>query len=220
MLKLNKFFQITLLSFLFASSAFAESVIENTSTTMQYLKGITTFYGDRHNEFSGDYVAVLTDDSAWKVHPKDKEKFAEWGINDIVHLGVRTSFYWFKREHKFELHNMTRRESVRVMLVQLPYYPLTIMDANKYMSGQYLVPHTITYGDGSSYTYYTTVTTFAKNLTLSDGSVWTIKSESEFDYFTVGNQVYLGVNPDYYGLSYFLINGNEREARWDWAYRL
>lgn len=216
---LRKFLLIPLLSIFFISNSYADTLVPPTPTTLQYLNAITLFNGDMHGQFKDDFVAILSDDSAWKVHPKDKEKFAKWGINDIVHIGVRTSFYWFKREHKFELHNMTRRESVRVMLVQLPYNALTIRDTFTYLSGQYLVPYTITDSQGNSYTYYYWVYTYDKKLYLDDGSVWTIKTESVFDNFTIGTRVYLGVNHKSSGLSYFLTSGIEREGTYDWAYQ-
>ena len=93
---------------------------------LRTFEAVEVFEGDRHNEFAGNFIAVLNDASRWKVHPMDEEKFRQWTIDDVVHIRLRTSKYWFKREHKFELYNHMKKESVRAMLINYPTQPLFV----------------------------------------------------------------------------------------------
>ena len=187
----------------------------------QYLFAVNTFRGDKLGEFKGDPVAVLGDGSAWKVHPTEKEKFSKWSIRDTVHIGVRTTFYFFKREHKFEMFNHTRNESVKVMLVQNPQYPLKIVMAETFAKNTY---QAVTTKDinGEPVQTYKPVTMYEKKLVMQDGSLWLIKSneKNNGEAFGMGCTVYLGINRENDSYKTLLITGLEREAIWTWAKKL
>lgn len=168
--------------------------------------GHYVFNGDRHGDFVGNYVIVLNDGSEWKVHPDDTNKFSRWEINDIVHTKVRTSFYWFKREHKFELFNHTRNEAVKVMLVNYPIEPMTIRDVR--IDTKYYVQE---HQNGTR----TVDIIYTYNVLLSDRSLWTIKDRGQaLNLLKVGRFVYLGLKHKANTYSYFFILGTEREAKW------
>lgn len=168
---------------------------------LRYVYGHYAFYGDRHGDFVGDYVVVLNDGSEWKVHPEDSNVFSQWEINDIVHPRVRTSHYWFKREHKFELFNHTRKQTVKVMLVRYPTNPLRVTDVTVELTKIIITkrPWVINH-----YTYHAH---------LNDGTTWQFDSNVG-NLLTVGKFLYLGVNDTAEGYTYFFILGSEREATW------
>lgn len=194
--------------------------------TIQTIEGISFFGGDRHGEFEGDYVALLEDGSAWKIHPEDRDLFSFWEMGDVVRVKVRTSWYWFKREHKFELYNHNRGEAARVMLVKHKTNPLIIDATDSYAKSKGLRPvHTSVLKlqeDGSSkvetVTHYVYQEwDFRKILHLNDGSFWVIKEN--LDDFQLGNTVYVGAQgrPDTIYYDFVLIKGDQREAIWTWA---
>lgn len=210
---------IHFLSFIFAvTSLSASSYWRDPAPILHYLEGVAVFEGDRHGDFKNDFVAILTDGSAWKVHPKDRDNFAQWNANDIVHIAVRDTFYWFKREHKFELHNHTNNQTVRVMLLQYPREYFMIVQAEAYIADTHLHFYTTTDSNGNTHTHYYQVNDYEKQLVLNDGSIWIIKNK--FGDFTFGNKVYVGVNDTNKGLYYSLISGTQREAVWTWARRV
>jgi len=167
--------------------------------------------GDLYGDFVNDFVAVLSDGSAWKVHPKDSAKYGNWTVNDIMHVQIRTSFYWFKREHKFELQNLSRNESVRVMLMQYPQFPLTVVGVHNIEIGGYY--ETIANNLGSESVVVTQwIPIYTTEVYLNDGSVWRLSSQS--NVFSTGNYVYFGVHRDVDKQWNFLITGTQREAIW------
>ncbi len=173
------------------ATTFAHSQ-EDFRRTLQYYVGLSSFIGDKHGDFKGDPVAVLSDGSAWKIHPKDSEKFSKWLANEILRPEARTSFYLLKREHKFRLYNHMRNESVRAMLAQYPTYPLMVIESETYNAGR---PE--------------------KRVVLNDGTVWRIRKN--FNHFNIGTTVHLGCNYETTrdGMElhrFFLISGIEREA--------
>lgn len=199
------------------TSAFAYSHSQDDfRRTLQYYVGLAAFNGDSHGQFTGDPVAILSDGSAWKIHPKDKEKFSRWIGNEIVHVEARTSFYWFKREHKFELRNHMRNESVRAMLVQYPTYPLMIVESHSYIADTKVEYTEYRHDDGSSTTVPTVYNIHEKRVVLNDGSAWRIREN--FDSFNIGNTVYLGCNSENNRYYFFLVSGIEREAVFEWAH--
>jgi hypothetical protein len=210
---LQRICSLSLLSLLFITGAFAEVVYTNVPT-LQYLTSSRLFNGDRHSDFRNDFVAILGDGSQWKIHPKDTNLFKTWEVNDVVHIRARTSFFWFKREHKFEMYNHTRNEIARVMLIQYPYAPLIILSEQTYLKNSELVPMKKRDADGNEITEYTLVNTYEKVIYLNDGSSWIIKEKIE--NFTPNKYVYLGVNDAREGLYFFLITGTEREAVMAW----
>ncbi len=193
---------------------------------LRTLDGVETFEGDRHNQFAGDFVAVLNDDSRWKVHPGDKAKFRKWNFGDEVHVRLRTSHYWFKREHKFDLYNHTLKDSVRVMLVNYPDQALFVqafqdVEVDRELKtrpakDKYGQPLKDSKGDPILEQYWECI--YHRDLLLSDGTVWRIKSV--YDAFAEGKFVYVGMNSESDGLFYFLIAGSEREAVWTRAARI
>lgn len=188
---------------------------------MQTITETVPFRGDRHGKFSGDDVVVLSDGSAWKVHPKSKATYRRWYLGDRVHVALRTEWYWFKREHKFNLFNHENGESVKVMLVQHKYYPLTIVATDQYHKsyGPKITPQTEFYSDKNGNLQSQTVWVHTGNvpkdhrkvLVLSDGSTWVIKDK--LNDFQLGMKVFVGaqgVPGRFY--DFVLIVGDEREA--------
>lgn len=184
------------------------------STRVTY-QAVTSFDGDTYGDFAGDYVITLSDGSAWKVHPKDREKFELWRLDDTIQVNARNTFYWFKREHKFELHNLTCDDKARVMLLGYPEEPLVIVDSEVFVMRWMTVGNTYQIAQGIYYTHYDNVPVYGKRLFLNDGSVWEISKG--FSNFMVGDSVYIGSNdpkdPEYS----FLISGRERAAVWIWT---
>lgn len=193
------------------SAEFSEPVV----TVMQKIIGIEVFDGDSKGEFKGDLVAVIQDGSAWKIHPTRQEKFQKWSLDDDIHVGVRTSHYWFKREHKFQLVNHTRNEVIKVMLVKYPDTALYVTRAETYVS--HTTTHTSVFVDsqGRSHTSYYNKNHYAKRMILSDGSYWTIADNLE--QFLIGNTVYIGTHNYKDSSKYFIINGINRNATYSWA---
>lgn len=190
----------------------------------QTLIGTEIFRGDRHGQFEGDYVADLSDGSAWKVHPEDREVYAGWHVGDTLRAKVRTDFYWFKREHKFWLYNMTRGESVKAMIIQHKgyFHELKIVSTDSYAKSTHTVEVLTTVRDFNTgrerlvTTYKTEPCDFRKVLRLSDGSFWVIKEK--FDLFSLGTTVYIGAqgsSTNFY--DFVFITGDEREADWTYA---
>lgn len=180
---------------------------------------ITSFNGDRHGEFENDLVAILNDGSGWKVHPEDRNKFSAWDRNDAILVRKRTSFYWFKREHKFELYNHSNNETVRAMIVRYPTYPLSIEATDIYKAYTDFRMGSWMDSKGTVHYYSYTVDVFYKLVFLSDGTSWVITDSSEFSNFCMNDIVYLGFNKDDKYVSPFLISGIQRQARWVWLYK-
>lgn len=192
----------------------------------QTLVGTEIFVGDRHGDFEGDYVTHLSDGSAWKIHPDNREVYQTWCVGDVVRIKVRTDWYWFKREHKFFLYNQTRGESAKVMLIQhINYpYPLKIVSSETYAKSTKLVrvpKAVLVYKNGKfveemTIVYESQPCDYRKILGLSDGSYWVIKND--FDLFTLGTAVYIGAQgsqTEFY--DFVLIVGDQREAQWTYA---
>ena len=146
------------------------------------------FEGDEDLDFVGDPVAILEDASRWKIHPNFVEHFASWQLGDTIHIGRRTDWYWFKREHKFLLINHDRNESIPVMLVWVGDAPLNITTMNK--------------SDAAS-TFIT--------LTLSDDSVWEMENTTSA-LFSEQARIYIGYNSDADKNQFFFIGGIEKYA--------
>lgn len=184
------------------------------------------FRGDRHGDFLGDDVAILSDRSAWKIHPKSSSIFHNWLYGDKVRLTVCTDRYWFKREHKFALYNYSTNQYSNVMLVGRQAEPLTIVRVQPYaksMMAIYML-HTTYHTDDHGQTYSMTDDYFShyadadfrKIIWLSDGSEWVIKEK--LGEYQVGMRVYVGaqgVKEKFY--DFILIVGDQREAIWTWA---
>lgn len=194
---------------------------------VQNIDATAIFNGDRHGEFEGDYVAILSDGSAWKIHPDCREMYARWEAGETVRVKVRTDWYWFKREHKFALYNYQRGESVKAMIVHHKDYsaPLYIFTSETYAKSTRLVsvPHYVTKykSDGTTETevvYHQEwqPCDFRKVLGLSDGSYWVIKDK--FNDFLIGSRVYVGAqgHPTHF-YDFVLISGDQREAEWTYA---
>ncbi len=182
------------------------------------MQAVTLFDGDKHGEFKDNLVAILSDGSGWKIHPQDHGKFNKWNHHDAIQVRKRTSMYWFKREHKFELHNLSNHEDIRVMLVRYPEYPTYILGTDTYIAEVQI--RTFTWQDVSGWVHYNsyTVPIYHKLIYLSDGTSWNIKDDKQFPYFNLNNYVYMGYNNEKKGISPFMVTGLQREARWTWVY--
>lgn len=215
---IKKIFLFSILPLFLMAQGFAAPGVPD--HVLRSISSVYTFDGDRHNQFAGDYVTVLNDESEWKIHPQDSEKYSQWSTGDIVHPRVRTSFYWFKREHKFELYNHTRNESSRVMLISYPANPLYVFDIQDIEVDRKLETKELKdkYGkivlDSAGFPVYEDqwVITYKTFVYLSDGTAWNITTNK--DAFKVGKFVYLGLNENSDGFYYFFITGSEREALW------
>jgi hypothetical protein len=170
---------------------------------------ISFFDGDKYGDFKNDFVANLNDGSAWKVHLEDQNLFCQWDLEDVILIRVRTSFYWFKREHKFELYNESRQEAVRVMLVRYPEVPLYIVESETHISGYHMSFYTTTDGYGNIHYHYYPIYTYATTIILSDGSHWNI---DEYCHFNDGEKAYIFL--DQKSHTFILITEIERDARW------
>lgn len=174
-----------------------------------HLKEISTFAGDKHGDFKNNPVAILSDDSAWKIHPLDQCTFSCWRIGEGMRVRVRTSFYFFKREHKFELLNETRHEFVRVMLIKYPNKPLQVVNANSFIAGYRVTAHKIMDHGKLKRLYYPDYI-YKTKLQLSDGSTWIMNGDHPD---VVNHAVYLFTDHEE-EVACILIQGIEREANW------
>lgn len=172
------------------------------------LTGCYPFEGDRKGEFKGNPVAILDDASQWKVHPTQVEQFLKWQNGEIVHVEVRTSWYWFKREHQFTLCNEDRKENVYVMMIN------SASLASDASTPEYTTSRITNLG----YIHYED---YRRNLLIKRGDTWykyEIESSRNDSHFKNNSLAYIGYNIDKEGyIAFFIINGNEREAIWRWA---
>lgn len=210
---LKNMFMFCAMSFFLISwlSAQEKSLYEIPEYPELRIESVYKFEGDKHGDFKGDFVTVLSDGSRWKIHPQDSYKYRKWSTGSPVHIAKRTSYYYFKREHKFELVNLTNNETVRAMLVQYPPTPLFIAYIEQIESG---VPFR-TYSKGNQIVktkYSTRSETF---LHLSDGTIWKINPYPFLweEGAHAGAYVYVSFNKDGTGFDYFLITDLEREAK-------
>jgi hypothetical protein len=180
---------------------------------VQTLENTSLFSGDRHGDFRGDKVAILSDGSGWKVHRDSASLYQSWQKGEHVRVMARRDWYWFNREHHFYLYNEDRDESIKVMLVKHKENPLTIVSTHTYFKYWRRIYNQI---NGQSYYCGTEPAAFRKLLTLSDGSQWVVRDN--FNRYNVGQQVYIGAHgdPDWY-YDFLLICLDQREAVWDWA---
>lgn len=197
---------LLLLTFATGSDLSAKPRMDAYPSIMQQISTYYQFDGDRHKQFAGNPVIVLSDGSSWKVHPQDIDMLSHFSPSDWVHVAVRTSWYWFKREHKFELVNHNNGSTIRVMLVRHKTVPLYIAHSEKFVSS-YATYKTTT----ESRTETTTVPVFSKKLTLSDGSHWILSEKT--GKFSMGNNVIVAANfDDGHFESFYIINGTQRDA--------
>lgn len=180
------------------------------------MEGFYFFEGDNKGDFKGDLVAVLADGSAWKGHPSDTEVLSQWKIGDCIHVQVRTSFYWFKREHKFLLYNHDKNESVKVMLVNYGDVFLEISDTSGvYPTNTEIVSFWYYDMEGNQISdWHIEPCDYRKLLLFNDGSKCLIGDN--FQHFKPGMNVYFGFNENRNKSKLFLISGIGREAKWTW----
>lgn len=181
--------------------------------SVQTIVSTDIFQGDSHDEFAGDYVAVVEDMAGWKIHPEDRAKYESWAAGDRVRIRYRTEPYWFKREHKFWMYNHMKDETCRVMIVQHSEQPVKSIVFEETLTKEVKFrKQKVVWGQVIEYECWETVP-YAKILELSDGSVWKIQNPEKFDKYTKGTPVYVGVQgtPDI-EYDFILITGLEREA--------
>lgn len=173
------------------------------------------YEGDCKGDFVGDLLFEMSDGSGWKVHSKDHETAGKWESGDKVHVSLRTSFYWFKREHKFFLYNHTRNESVRAMLIYHADVPREIIHITESYPTKFAsVPIYEIDEEGEQVIvgYYISEGEWRKIVVLDDGTAWII--QDNFNEFTTGCGVYVGRDDSKSEPRYFLITGRERWAKW------
>jgi hypothetical protein len=173
-----------------------------------------TFRGDSHGEFKGDYVTILSDGSAWKIHPQDRFKYESWSSGEHVHIMYRTDFYFFSRQHKFWLYNHDRNESCRVMLAQHSTYPWKHVESTAILKKEQFVTEDVVVNGELVKMGRWVLAPYAKIVRLNDGSTWKIKNHKKFNLYEPGVQVYVGVQGTP-GVEYdfIVITGLEREAQ-------
>lgn len=187
-------------------------------TQIHKIVATVPYEGDRNGDYKNEIVAVLDDGSCWKIHGTREEKFLNWNPGDDIHVGVRSKFYWFKREHKFQLVNHTQDQTVKVMLVNYPKHPLYIVKAETYITHTSTQSFIYFDASGRSHTSFRTVNHYAKRLILSDSSFWNI--EEQMSSFLVGDAVYVGTHVRNKKGKYFLISGMESTAIHTWAEKI
>lgn len=202
----------SLFCLLAANSAYSDDIF-NFLPNRQAIEAFSLYAGTPKGSFRGDTVITLTDGSTWKVDKKDSEKVARWAIDDLVHIGIRTSFY-IVRNHKYFLHNHTLGEVARVMLIQYPEAALEVVEAQIYSSGKQY------YGVGGLLGALVSEVKYFKRLLLSDGSRWTLAKKGDFKKFNIGTKVYLGVNHKKGNFHYYLISGIGSKGKWTPALKL
>lgn len=207
----KNFLSLFIISLFLISQAFGDNSNVVPEGFLRSISSVYLFKGDRHHQFAGNYVAVLNDGSEWKVHPEDSAKYREWNINDIVHPRFRTSSYWFKREHHFKLYNHNRNETVRVMLVRHATVPFQIIDKQTVEVNRRLCQEIDEKGFPQG-NYWTI--TYRTYLYLNDSSIWAV---DDLQYFENGKFIYIGLDSNSDGFTYFFIAGTEREAVWSKA---
>lgn len=170
------------------------------------------FNGDKHGDFKGDFVMVLNDGSAWKVHPNDQVKFSNWLQGESIFVDIRTSWYWFKREHKYYLYNITRKENVRAMIVDYGDSSLEVVSVSKPYFSQTLFEGI--YDDDGN--WLADVPCRVIDMILSDGSKWVRKYSR--GYLNVGTKVYVIVILYKHSVQFYLIYEKERESKCIFVY--
>lgn len=221
--RITFYFLTAITLFNVAYSSPPEECSKSNSSFEIYLVGVYLFEGDRHGEFCGDVVAVLSDGSHWKIHPKQTVSFGSWQPGDVVKIHVRTSFYWFKREHKFYLENLEKNAKIKVMLIDYGDASLEIVKTSQaYPTATRNEPIQIllSYNDsqGNPQYYWQTIgykkvpCNYVKELILSDGKKRIITKQ--LGYFTEGKTVYIVHDQFEDQKESLLITGTEREAVW------
>lgn len=147
-------------------------------------------------EFAGDLAAELENGSQWKFHIKDTELVSHWTSGDVITIDFRDTWYWFKREHKFLMRNITRNESARSMLLKSP---LTITACTK---EPYHTTVTLT-NTGINHSDYRV------NVTLSDKSNWEVLTN---EHIKVGTQVFIGYRGEKKKI-FFFAHGEGKNAK-------
>lgn len=201
-----------LLSFLHAASTESDQL--KVLKPITEIEGFYLFEGDKHGDFKGNIVAALSDGSAWKGHPADRNIMRQWEPGDSVHIEVRTTSYWFKREHKFLLYNHDKKESIRAMLVNYGDRAMKIAfasDAYPTSTEEVCYSEHDSEGNNIGRWCHEEPCDYKKRIILSDGNEKIISSS--LSYFTTGTKVYIGFNDS---KSFFIISGLEREAKWSW----
>lgn len=220
---MKKFSLLCALFVSFTIQSFAYSNFEFTyPPCVQAIHCTDIFRGDSHHQFEGDLVAVLTDGSAWKVHPKDREKYAVWSQGERVRIKVRTDWYWFSRQHKFWLYNQDRGEVVKVMLAQHKLYPFPnkIESTEVIKRDQYVTEYEkVQVFEGGRWIEKSVAhqrlkkVPYQKIIRLTDGAIFVIKNPRKFDAFQMGAPVYVGAQGAAdVEFDFILITGFEREV--------
>lgn len=189
---------------------------------VDYIESFAIYNGDNQGGFKDNFTIILTDGSTWKIHPDDQKKISQWNIHDIVQVWVRTSFYWFKRAHKFELHNISLDDSVKVMLVRYPDYPLRIVETETRISDIDIIIISHVDAEGNIFYIQQFIDVYEKKLYLSDGTVWTLSSRNIsdnifFNSYNQGDFVYIGSRCSDQGFKFFIVTDIGRKSKWVWA---
>jgi hypothetical protein len=174
------------------------------------LKSVSLFDGDKYGDFEDNLVAILSDGSSWKIHPHDQNTFSNWQVDDPIRMRVRNSFYWFKREHKFELVNEARQEEVRAMIVHYGDFPHKIVGCQRKVIGYRMgVCQNIDAVRGQLKSHYYPTLIYKTVLRLEDGSHWITEGGC---YFKNEEKAYIFIDQE---TGFFiLVTGHEREAMW------
>ncbi|MCB1113999.1 MAG: hypothetical protein KDK62_04520 [Chlamydiia bacterium] len=182
------------------------------------IRGLSEY---KEKDYQGDTVVELYDGSLWKVHPDHKEIALAWEPFDEVHVQLRKSIYWFSRPHKFRLHNRTKGESVKVMILDYGFSPLLVFSTSKPFATCWdEVPIYALDNEGQEIIvgYKLILKGWKQVLELTDGS--TVEIRDNFENFKEGTEIFVGIDErwDYQGP--FFITGKKEQAKWTPAYLL
>lgn len=175
------------------------------------IEAVYPFKGDSKGEFVGDLVFRLNDGSEWKTHKKDAKTTKRWSQSDFIEVSIRTSFYFFKREHKFILTNHTRKETARAMIINYQYNPVFVKHVELLEVDRKLMDKYETH-DGQVVKVKEWVVYYHQFLHLSNGEIWRNKSP---DYsFKEGAFVYVVYSYSSDGFETAVVRGTGRNSYW------
>lgn len=168
-----------------------------------------------------DFIVDFEDNSSWKIHPDDIAKVSDWQVGDEVHVRIRNSFYWFKRDHKFSIYNHTRDEAAKAMIQFHRDIPREIIEASDIFctKGKEVPLYRLnSKGELVIYGYLALETAHRKILMMDDGSQWELKDH--LDDFNEGTTIYVGFHDNNDLKLPFLISGKGKSAVWSTLYPL
>jgi hypothetical protein len=122
---------------------------------------------------------ITTDETVWQIAPSSTNIILGWPENSTITISPSK---WYSK-YDYYLTNSATQECACAKLSQGPFLQYAIFVSQIY--------------------HYT------HSLTLSNGTVWLIAGDPNFDSWQVGQAVLLGVNDTWFGRPNMIININE-----------